>query len=104
MVAFDATGVEVEGFEVVIVLLDANGRSRLNSSSKQLGDEPPQFWRVGASGYYRARAVDEFTGAVLGTWGSIPISGGKENSIILPIGKPAINQWQIERGVVYVRC
>ena len=92
MVAFDATGAEVEGFEVVIVLLHTNGWSRLNLSSKSLGDELPQFWRVGGSGYYRARAVDEFTGAVLGTWGSIPISGSKENSIILPIGKPAINQ------------
>ena len=104
MALFDASGELVEGYELEIELQHFNEPSRLNSSSKRRGGVPPQQWRVGASGYYRARAVDEFTGEVLGTWGSIPISGGKENTVTLPIGKPAINKRKIERGEAYVWC
>ncbi len=46
----------------------------------------PQFWRVGASGYYLVRAVDPVSGEVVGRWGSVPITGGKEVDLLLPIG------------------
>ena len=42
----------------------------------------------GMSGYYIARATDPVTGEVLGTWASIPLNGGKEHIISLPIGGP----------------
>jgi hypothetical protein len=47
------------------------------------------YWRTGASGYYMARATDA-SGEVIGNWGSIPINGGKEIDLSLPIGGPAL--------------
>ena len=43
--------------------------------------------RRGASGYYLARATDPDTEEIIGKWTSIPISGGKEIEITLPIGE-----------------
>ena len=47
-----------------------------------------QYRRTGASGYYRAQAVD-VAGQVVGTWHSIPIKGGEENILSLPVGGKA---------------
>jgi hypothetical protein len=52
--------------------------------------DPPEtpHGSKGMSGYYLARATDPTTGEVLGEWGSIPLNGGKEHVISLPIGGP----------------
>ena len=52
-------------------------------------ENDPQFWRMGASGYYRACAVDPASGEVLGKWESIPMQEGQVITLSLPIGGPA---------------
>ena len=61
---------------------DADGIAQLDLVA------PPETpaGRMGASGYYIAKATDPETGEVLGTWGSLTINGGKEHVISLPIG------------------
>ena len=54
---------------------NARGRARIN-----IGDD-----RV--TGYYRARAIRG--GRVLGTWSSIPVNGGYETTVELPVGDRA---------------
>ena len=49
----------------------------------------PQFLRRGASGYYLAKVTDPVSGEVLGRWTSIPIRGGKETVLSLPVGERA---------------
>lgn len=48
-----------------------------------------QYWRIGASGYYIARAfkngASNVRGEQIGEWGSIPINGGEIAYIELPI-------------------
>ena len=62
---------------------DANGRVEIEILANE-----PQFWRVGATGYYVARATD--SSGQIGRWGSLPIQGGKEIAISLPVGGSAI--------------
>ena len=50
--------------------------------------DPIKDWRRGVSGYYLAKATNA-GGTVVGTWGSIPINGGKELSVSLPVGGAA---------------
>lgn len=64
---------------------DEEGRAEV----RVMADPNGQFWRTGTPGYYVARAVDPQTGAVVGRWGSIPIPGGREVRVTLPIGEPA---------------
>ncbi len=47
--------------------------------------DSPILSMANASGYYSARATDA-TGAVVGIWMSIPINGGKETTLTLPVG------------------
>lgn len=54
---------------------DANGEARVEIDG------------VNVNGYYRARAVQE--GSVLGSWSSIPVNGGYEVAVELPIGGKA---------------
>ena len=54
----------------------------------EIVEDDARFWRTGASGYYQAMASNS-QGDVLGKWGSIPINGGKDVSVSLPIGGPA---------------
>jgi len=63
---------------------DADGIAQLDLVA------PPETpaGRRGASGYYSAKATDPVTGEVLGTWNSLPINGGKEHVISLPLGGP----------------
>ena len=49
----------------------------------------PQFWRTGATGHYLAKATDPVSGEAIGSWSSVPINGGKENVVSLPIGERA---------------
>lgn len=42
------------------------------------------------SGYYRARVVDPESGEVMGEWQDVPINGGKEIHLSLPIGPPLV--------------
>jgi hypothetical protein len=60
---------------------DGEGRATIDIQV----ESDAQFWRVGASGYYRAIAVDALSGEVVGEWGSLPISGGAENDLTLRI-------------------
>ena len=60
---------------------DAEGKAEI-----EIVATDPQFWRVGASGYYLAKAVNPTSGAVLGQWGSIPINGGQMIALSLPVG------------------
>ena len=43
-------------------------------------------FRNGVSGYYLIRAVDPATDAVVASWGSVPINGGKQITMSLPVG------------------
>ena len=63
---------------------DASGSVRV-----EIVADGPQFWLTGVSGYYRARATDPTSGAVVGTWTSIPINGGKETALAFPVGGQA---------------
>ena len=63
---------------------DADGQAQIVITA-----DAPQFWRSGATGYYLAKASDAASGEVMGNWSSIPISGGEENVIALPIGGQA---------------
>ncbi len=54
---------------------DANGEARVEIGGGNV------------SGYYRARAVQD--GAVLGSWSSIPVNGGYEVTVELPVGGKA---------------
>ena len=47
-----------------------------------------RLFRRGASGYYFARATTA-SGSVVGKWHSIPINGGIEQSVSLPVGESA---------------
>lgn len=60
---------------------DAGGRARV-----EIVADAGQFWRTGASGYYRAQAVDPASGKVIAQWGGIPLNGGKEVTLSLPVG------------------
>ncbi len=60
---------------------DADGIAQLEVTA-----DSPQSWGTGASGYYIAKVTDPETGEILGTWSSLPIHGGKEHVISLPIG------------------
>lgn len=44
----------------------------------------------GVSGTYVARVVDPVSGEVVGRWGSIPIRGGGEVTLFLPVGDRAL--------------
>ena len=44
---------------------------------------------VGANGYYSARLHNPATGQTVTTWNSIPINGGQNISLNLPVGGPA---------------
>jgi inhibitor of cysteine peptidase len=59
---------------------DAQGQAAIT-----LTQEARQFRRLGASGYYTVRAVDPVTGDVIGTWGSIAVSGGTDCGLALPV-------------------
>ena len=48
-----------------------------------------QFWRIGTSGYYVARAMDPASGETVGQWGSLPIDGERDNFFAMPVGGPA---------------
>ena len=63
---------------------DAEGRVRVEIVT----DAGPSN-RAGATGYYRARATDPASGQVVGQWGSIPVNGGKEITLTLPVGGQA---------------
>jgi hypothetical protein len=78
------SGVTVEFFRSVSGLpanyswsgsTDANGEARVEIGGGNV------------SGYYRARAVQD--GAVLGSWSSIPVNGGYEVTVDLPVGGKA---------------
>jgi hypothetical protein len=49
----------------------------------------PQFIQKGVAGYYVARALLATTDAAVGKWHSIPLSGGKQISLSLPVGGKA---------------
>ena len=71
-------------------ITDADGWAEI-----EIAVDARQFWRVGATGYYTARATDS-AGEVVGAWSSIPICGGKTVSISLPIGERAqvmLSEW-----------
>ena len=63
---------------------DADGQAEIEITT---GDG--QFWRMGASGYYLVRATDAVSASAIGQWGSIPIDGGSETVLTLPIGGAA---------------
>jgi sugar lactone lactonase YvrE len=54
-----------------------------------IADPGPLFLRTGASGYYAAQATDPVSGNVVAEWASIPINGGREITLSLPIGGQA---------------
>ena len=47
--------------------------------------EGEAFWRRGASGMYLAKATNA-SGTVVGTWTSIPITGGTRSTVLFPLG------------------
>jgi len=59
---------------------DANGEVEIEITA-----DPIRDWRTGVSGYYRAKATSA-GGTEIGKWGSIPINGGKELAVSLPVG------------------
>jgi hypothetical protein len=61
--------------------MDANGQVSIELTADASG----AFQRTGVSGYYTARAIDPASGKVVGEWGSIPINGGNEITLDLPI-------------------
>jgi len=58
---------------------DSRGQARI----VVVADEP-QYWRVGATGYYAARALDS-DGVVIGQWTSLALNGGKETVVTFEI-------------------
>ncbi|MDE2998773.1 MAG: branched-chain amino acid ABC transporter substrate-binding protein [Gemmatimonadota bacterium] len=54
----------------------------------------------GSGGYYRARAMQD--GSMLGSWSSIPINGGYETSVDLPVGDKARVTATYERALVAI--
>ncbi len=64
---------------------DTNGRAVIEVETPTTG----QFRHVGVSGYYVARATDPVSGEQVGSWGSIPLNGGKPNFLSLPTEGPA---------------
>jgi hypothetical protein len=60
---------------------DINGRVTVKIDVNTVG-------RSGASGYYRVKATNS-SGVVVSRWGSVPINGGREVSILLPVGDKA---------------
>ena len=48
-----------------------------------------QFSRIGTTGYYLIRSIDPLSGEIAGQWGSLPINGGYEVLLSLPIGGTA---------------
>ncbi|MDA0747291.1 MAG: T9SS type A sorting domain-containing protein [bacterium] len=48
-----------------------------------------RLFRNGASGYYLARATNA-SGASVGSWNSIPLNGGIEQAVTLPVGGRAV--------------
>ena len=60
---------------------DANGQAEIEITA-----DTEDFLKKGASGYYMAKATDPETSAPIGSWGSIPIQGGKTLKITLPVG------------------
>jgi hypothetical protein len=69
---------------------DANGHVNVKIGASQSG-------RSGASGYYNIKATNA-SGVVVSTWGSVPINGGREVTVLLPIGGKAdvTNQIDLE--------
>jgi len=91
-------GVPVEGVEVAFSqsisgrparfdwrgITDADGWAEI-----EISVDARQFWRVGVSGYYVARAVHPASGEIVEEWRSIPVSGGGRHYFLLPIGETA---------------
>ncbi len=67
---------------------DANGRVNVKIEASQSG-------RSGASGYYSIKATNA-SGVVVSTWGSVPINGGREVALALPVGGKAQVTAQID--------
>lgn len=65
---------------------DANGMAKVEIS--------------GSGGYYRARAMQN--GSALGSWSSIPIKGGYETNVDLPVGDKARVTGTYERALVAI--
>ena len=63
---------------------DAVGQTQIEITA-----DAPQFRRGGATGYYAAKATDPVSDEIVARWTSIPISGGRENVLTLPLGGSA---------------
>ena len=91
----DGSGSSVAGLEVAFSRA-VSGRLRSyewKSTTDAIGRTTvivmrDSYRKGGAGGYYCAQAVDA-EGNVVGSWGSIPIRGGCETGLRLPIGGPA---------------
>lgn len=62
----------------------ADGRAEI-----ELTALAPQFAGKGVGGYYMARAVQAVSNAQVGFWHSIPVPGGKQVTLSLPVGQKA---------------
>ncbi|MBT3604314.1 MAG: T9SS type A sorting domain-containing protein, partial [Candidatus Latescibacteria bacterium] len=67
---------------------DINGQLKI-----KIGADPLR--RSAASGYYKIKATNA-SGVVISTWGSVPINGGREVSVMLPVGEKALVTDQID--------
>ena len=64
---------------------DASGQVEITVTA-----DAGQYWKRGATGLYSARLLDAESGDVLDQWDSIPINGGRENVLTLPIGESVV--------------
>ena len=60
---------------------------RWSGTTDENGQAKVYIWADDVSGYYQARALQE--GSPLGSWSSIPINGGYESMVDLPVGGKA---------------
>ncbi len=60
---------------------------RWSGTTDENGQAKVYIWADDVSGYYQARALQE--GSPLGMWSSIPINGGYESMVDLPVGGKA---------------
>ena len=60
---------------------------RWSGTTDENGEARVYVWADDVSGYYQARAWQE--GSLLGRWSSIPINGGYESMVDLPVGGKA---------------
>lgn len=62
-------------------ITDAGGKTTIEISTQGDG-----LLARNANGYYMARLTNRVTGAILSTWHSIPIRGGQQTHLLLPVG------------------